>query len=340
MSTLWEHLEESSGKPVPLKVRDFLRRRGLDETVWAQAANNKRAQLAEQATIMLTDLRDSGLFGNETESDTDPEARPGVTDPRWALWRDLRAGSDQPEGWQPLTATRVLDGSTRAGLSSDRVEVSFDCRMSQAAVLSSLRKLWPRIISAGWVRPTKTVETRAAVIVRFVCLEQPPGTSWRDMMGAWNATHPTWAHADVRDFERRFRRAEKQLTGHDHGLKWFYDPQARPEAWAHLTLGELEQMEERGYRRPAPLEERARQLSGPVVYGITLRLGRFAAHAQRLAGEGLTARQIHKRMLQESDDWRAFAADSTDDRLLRFIDKSLLNRQSPDLGPGPWRFDA
>ena len=230
----------------------------------------------------------------EAITDPEPEARPGTADPRWQLWRDLRDRTGESSGWEPLVVRRVFDVSADpAGLIADRVEVIFDHRLPRAALFASLERLWPRLTDGGWIRPTRTMEARAAALIRFVCLDNPPDTTWRVLMDGWNKKHrknrPEWQHKDVRDFQSRFHKAEEQLTGQKRGLEWFYDMASRPEDWSAVTLGELEQMDARGELMGSRVVSRGfgNKLRSKA-YGLGLRLGGFAGAANTLQAQGLT----------------------------------------------------
>ena len=158
-------------------------------------------------------LRESGLVRSESLP-VEVESPSGRSDGRWELWRKLRsrttAGTDAQ--WSPFTVTRVYDFTTNSAVYAQRVEVSFDARLSLRGVVGTLRRLWPRLRQADWLRQTHPLGARKLALVEFVCLKMAPDTGWREMLAAWNARHPKWPYHSVRAFQGEFRRAEKSLT--------------------------------------------------------------------------------------------------------------------------------
>jgi hypothetical protein len=196
---------------------------------------------------MLIDLHAAGLLRTDAYA-ADVEAPIGRPDGRWDLWGELRsrANLEETPAWAPMTVRRVLNATGEPAISDQRVEVSFDHRLSQGAVVAAIRKLWPRLADSGWVRRTQPLRDRNSALIRFVCLEVEPGTSWRAMFEAWNAAHPAWGFGNVRDFQSAFHRVEEDLTDEEHGLEWFYSPRYRTaasrEAVERLTVGQLSEM--------------------------------------------------------------------------------------------------
>jgi hypothetical protein len=310
--------------------------------VWGQAAAAERPAVADQAVQIVRHLEASGYEGLEVLTDPNPDPNARTSDLRWSLWRDLREKASQAEGWQPVVVRRVFDVSSSGGLCSDRVEVSFDHRLSQAAVMASIRRLWPRLSTAGWVRSTKTMEKRADSLIRFVCLGSVPDTPWRSMLDTWNATFPhEWKHKHVRDFTSRFHRAEEQLTGVKRGLEWFYDTGSRAEAWANVTLAELEDLAAGGRRLPVPLWQRIRQMGKAAGLASAKQMTEWSAQANRLAGQGLSPEKIHTRMVSENPDWARFTGNDSVAKAVSFVERELLSDpeqwQRPDFDLGTWK---
>ncbi len=108
-----------------------------------------------------------------------------------------------------------------------RVVLSIDARLPLDALQRELRKLWPRAQEAGWIRGGRALGLRKLGLLRFVCLEAEPGSSWRALCDAWNAAHPEWAYSSPWALQSDFHRAEVSLVGRKHGLDWHYDPAAR-----------------------------------------------------------------------------------------------------------------
>lgn len=285
MPTFWDMLEQRLGRPLSDQTRRYLQLRGADRH-WKSAPAPERERIVRGAVAVIEDLQAAGFVTAEIMADADPEPRPGATDPRWSLWRDLRAAGGAAADWQPFQLRRVFDVSTdNPALLADRVEVSFDHRLSRRAVVAALEKAWPRLSEAGWIRATRTMEARAAALVRFVCLENPPGTPWRTLMAYWNSRYPRWSHKSPRDFESRFRRAEQQLTGYSRGLEWFYSLEARRAVAAPLTIGRLEEL---ARLHPSVQRHALRHLRS-MMYGALQQMGRNArANLDRLAnGAGI-----------------------------------------------------
>ena len=105
-----------------------------------------------------------------------------------------------------------------------------------------LRRTWPQLTKAGWVRRTRPLSVRNVALMRHVCLESVPGTSWRNLLKEWNRKWPDWTAKDVHGFHAAFRRAEQELTGEAHGLEWFYNLHARRNPLVGLKVGDLKKV--------------------------------------------------------------------------------------------------
>jgi len=155
---------------------------------------------------------------------------------RWALLAELRSryaadhGDADFEPPRPLKISRGLDLSSHPHTST--VTITFDNGLPLKVLVGALRALWPQMRKAGYVRPTRKMQEKKLSLVRFVCLEQPPETTWRERMDAWNARcqergHDDWTYTDVRAFKGDFSKGEASISGASNGLDWFYDTEAR-----------------------------------------------------------------------------------------------------------------
>jgi len=263
---LWSALEERLGRPVSEPERRFLWMTGLVKG-WQQEADRWRLVETKAFNTMaatLSALERSGLVPRQEvlplSDDDDPPAPAGRRDGRWALWRDLRRRSGAPnDDWHPLRVALVVD-NTNPVLQSTRVELSFDSRLSQGALIGEIRRLWPRLRAAHWVKAARVLGARAEALLRFVCLEGQPDTPWEKMIEGWNAKYPEWQHGGPQArwaFSKEVRRHEEQLTGRKYGLEWFYNTDARVsgealrEALGDLTVDNLQEAEEASKMTPA-----------------------------------------------------------------------------------------
>jgi len=146
-------------------------------------------------------------------------------DTRWQLLADLdaaykaRAGQGVTSRFSPL---RIEGFALDLGVWPPAVfaNVWFDSRLSHRALAATLRREWPELRRRGYVRQTRPLGSRTISLVRFVCLETEPATTWRDRLKKWRARFPTsWPYKDARAFESAFRRAEVALTGQKYGFE-------------------------------------------------------------------------------------------------------------------------
>lgn len=190
-------------------------------------------------------LRDAYGTPSEVAQMPDSIAGASLTDPRWALLRDLNEAYRDIPRWtagellkgaagkprtarelgrpqsefKPLEVSRVLDLDKYP--ESERVQISIDNRVSLQALIAALRQLWPQMAARKWVRRTRPLDERTLALIRFVCLE-PSGTTWRERMKNWEERHPHRKYGDVRAFQGAFSRAALSLTGSRDGLDAFY----------------------------------------------------------------------------------------------------------------------
>lgn len=271
---LWQAVEERLRARVPAEARRFYQLEGwfgdydLDDPA-------HRREVVNSLVRSVRHLRNAGLIG----SAPDALAPPVASDGRWRLLRDLNGAYHRmaPEApgdrrdWFPVSVSGpALNLDTRPPTSE--IILRFDNRVSRRTLIGALRRSWPELIGRGWLRRTRPLGDRALALIRFVCLETPPGTTWRSRLEAWDTVHPHWAYRRVRALERGFRRAEQQLTGEPFGLQWFYEPASR------LNLPELFRAGAGGDRRARAFIKR----STAKWRQINESLGRALAQRQEL----------------------------------------------------------
>lgn len=189
--------------------------------------------------------------------------------PQWGLladiyeeeWRINVPDKAQPFPWKPVTAswTNWVFGDSAARPAE--VTLRFDHRISQRSLVAQIRAIWPRLLKGGFVRQTRPLKLKAVALVRLICLEMPPGTTWEKRLAVWNRRHGRkqddqgrpWKYGGVYPFQRDFRRAERQLTGEAYGLEYLYNPIAR------LTEEELTDRCKGGDRQALAYRERLRK---------------------------------------------------------------------------------
>ena len=226
---------------------------------WRRSSSaSDRDSLLGAAVTVVRALRESELLRGEARA-IEPEQPAGCSDGRWELWRALRARAtaEDDQRWGAFTVARVYDFMATPALQSQRIEVSFDARLSLGSVVGTLRRLWPRMRKASWLCQTHPLGARKLALLAFVCLEMAPDSDWRMMQALWNERYPQWAMRSVRGFHSEFRRAEKSLTGEESGLEWFYSLQARPQSRRPLSLRQIMAM-----RSDGPTLQHDRQLFG------------------------------------------------------------------------------
>jgi hypothetical protein len=236
---LWKSIERELGIGLPAPVRQFCRAQGWVRD-YLTGTDDDRVETRDYIAETIRNLRESGLWqGSEPE----PIELTPAHDARWPLLKDLadapRAAHGLPESdWAPIQVQPVYivhtDRRTAPGIPSHQVlHIQVDPRVNYRRLTAELRRLWPELVRRGWVRRTRSLEDRSIALLRFVCLETPAESSWRDRMHRWNTRYPGWAYTDARPFQSAFRRAEQQLTGEPYGLEWFYNPVVRlPDAEA------------------------------------------------------------------------------------------------------------
>ena len=226
---LWKVVEEELDTPTSSQVRSFCRLQGWVRSYLESEVQDDKPSTVEVIVKTIRDLRASGLDPNPAEVISSPAS----ANQRWQLLQELNAAyhDANPEAfgsrdWQPLSISRMVLNldvhPTTSGMT-----ISLDSRISLKALMTELRRVWPHLLEAGWIRRSRPLGPQVLALARFVCLEATSGTTWRARMEAWNESHSRWRYHDVRKFERRFRRAEKELSGKPYGLEWFYEPTAR-----------------------------------------------------------------------------------------------------------------
>ncbi len=239
--SLWHAVEARLKAAVPPEVRSFCRARGLvDDYLLVgddlrEEYREQRSEAVEVVADFVQDLWNSGVASRESDS----FASPLRSDRRWPLLRKLNAVYHQAEAnapgssdWSPVRVSRVALNFDAYPTTSE-VVVRFDGRLSLHALKNALRVAWPRLHQRGWLWRSRPLGERTLALLRFVCLETPPDSMWRQRLEVWNASHPDWVYSGVRAFERAVRRAEEELTGEGYALEWFYN------ALARLDLPEL-----------------------------------------------------------------------------------------------------
>ena len=236
-----EGIAKSLGSALTGDEQLFLR----DEGALADYAGDEahRAQIAERAAATIRRMRRHFATGTPIpvpSADEDEDA-----DQRWAVLRDLDAAfrSQAPDGdalppWEEITVVGGIADYSREPF-SNQITIRFDARMQQRDLIAAIRRMWPTLRDQNLIRPSRRFSDRSAMLVRFVCLEAPDA-SWRDRLARWNETYPDQQFPGVQQFERAFRRAEKQLTGESHGAEFFYDKRAR------LSIPELRELADAG----------------------------------------------------------------------------------------------
>ncbi len=226
---------------MPSDLREFLK-----EVAGGRSLTARQREIAEDYFDEYLEQRDGA--GREEivrqvqvrlwrESSTDeviavkePSDGKGAVDERWRLLRELHEAAGT-EPYPPL----ALDGT--AGYislsapfdSHGRVTLSFDSRLSKAAVIRELTAAWPTLRALGWVRKTRPLGERKLALIRFVCLETP-GEPWPERFKLWNERYPEgheWHERELSTFIATFRSGEKSLTGATYGLEMFYNAGVR-----------------------------------------------------------------------------------------------------------------
>ncbi|NTW28883.1 MAG: hypothetical protein HGA39_05905 [Coriobacteriia bacterium] len=235
----WEAIDD-----VPPSVRHFLEITGFVSRYLNSEDDKTRSEVIRRARRIIECLSACQLLpGNgansiEEHAPTDGQGEP---DGRWPLLAELgnRIIAETSEGVvvAPLTfASRTLDLGIVPSC-SERIEVSFDNRLSLDALIRQLRSVWPELNKRGWLRRTRPWGARKLALVRFVCLESPRSDTWRKRLETWNMRYPDWAYLSPQAIASDFHKAEQSLTGQSDGLGWFYD-EARQSVYGR-TLGEL-----------------------------------------------------------------------------------------------------
>jgi hypothetical protein len=228
-ATLWKAVEARLRTPVPPEVRRFCRARGWVDDYVREEEPEDRASVVREIAGTVRDLWDSGVVPRESDSLTTSV----VSDGRWRLLRRLNAAYHEAEpdapgssDWSPVRVSRIaLNFDTHP--TTSEVVVRLDSRLSLCALNTALRAVWPQLRRRGWLQRSRPLGERALALLRFVCLETSPDSTWRQRLEGWNVSHRNWVYSGVQAFERDFRRAEEELTGQRHALESFYNPLVR-----------------------------------------------------------------------------------------------------------------
>jgi hypothetical protein len=229
--------DRQEGLPLPRAVRTFIRLGDWPER-WTKADTPQKTQLENAAWELVENLGASGLL-EAAEHLGLPGSLPTLPrDERWSLVRDLMKRATGRE-WRPVMLRRTFhmrDGFPRT---EHRVEIDVDRRVSLKALKAELDRLWPQLRDEGWVLHTRPLGERAIALARLVCLESQLGDSWRARLDQWNDRYPQWRIDDVRAFTGALRRVERQLTGRNYGLAWFYDSDAQMKTFERMSRADL-----------------------------------------------------------------------------------------------------
>lgn len=233
-SELFSAVSKQLEPPLGSQEREFLTRR-LYVSEYDQATDKDgRDEAIADAVELIQQHRMS--FGLNTTISEDIGGLGQLHGGRWALLAELRSRYAADHGRanfvppKPLTVGRGLDLSCFPHVST--LTITIDNGLPLQTLIKALRALWPQMYKAGDVRRTRKMEERKLSLVRFVCLEQPLESTWRQRLDAWNVwcrshDHNDWTYESVRAFQKEFRRGEASISGASNGLEWFYDSEAR-----------------------------------------------------------------------------------------------------------------
>jgi len=228
--SLYDQVAEILGSSLSTSESKFLELLRYKSEYETADDEDGRAEVATDAATVVQAHRE--CFNQSLPIVEGAEALAGLRDGRWGLLSDLRrayaAEDGRPEYEPPkhLSIGRGLDMSSRP--TADTLIITVDRGIPLQTLIRTVRALWPQMRDAGYVRATRTMAPRAVKLVRFVCLEQPVGTTWRERLATWNTLVPAeWAYDDVRAFQKDFKRAETSIAGEPDGLGWFYDAAER-----------------------------------------------------------------------------------------------------------------
>jgi len=256
---LWRAVDAQLETPATPTERNFIRLEGQVDFYLRELETEDAAlaldDCAESIVKTIRNLRRLGLPAADAGERID--ATPS-DDRRWQLVAELHAAANPGSpAWPVLTVTTKRPVGFYTGEAPEpmgrSVEIAFDHRLSFRALVSQLRRLWPRLLKAGLVRRTRPLDDRTIALLRFVCLETPSGTSWPQRWEAWNQRwrdEPGWRFKDTRALTTAFHRAERQLTGKTDGLAWYYNPAAR------LSADELRLLADQGDAAAARLRRK------------------------------------------------------------------------------------
>lgn len=247
----------------------------------------------EIARAIMEHRRDWGVGRGGASSSLTVE-EPVNDAPQWELladiyeeeWRINVPNKPQPYPWKPVVASWASWPLSDSAARPAEVELTFDHRISQHSLVARIRAIWPRLLKGGYVRQTRPLKLKAVALIRLICLESAPGTTWEKRLTAWNRRHGrkqddagrSWKYAGVYPFQRDFRRAERQLTGEAYGLEYLYNPIAR------LSDEELAERYKHGDRQALAYRERLRKRIH-ARQEATRRVDAYALNArQRMSG--------------------------------------------------------
>ncbi|MCK8113964.1 hypothetical protein [Anaerosoma tenue] len=235
---LWSALDCRSPRE-----RVFLAEAGLVALLEQAKSDDARAAALKLARRVLDAFRGNAPLPSRVVDTQDL----GDVDPQWRLLHDLeRARGDYESEFAP-EPTFVVEHEPAHGIwlhfagvipPHGWVTIRFDDRLSLQAMYSKLQKAWPRLRAATDIKTRRSLGDRKLALVRFVCLEAAPGSTWRERTEVWNARYPEWSYRDALKLQNAFQKAAKTLTGDEKGLRWYYDLRFR-ESWRPWFLDQL-----------------------------------------------------------------------------------------------------
>lgn len=255
---LWRVVDAQLETPATPAEREFIRLQELVDDYLGDVSRGVDCALDDCAETMVKTIHNLRRVGlPAADAGERIEATPS-DDRRWQLVAELHAAANPGSpAWPVLTVTTKRPVGFYTGEAPEpmgrTVEIAFDHRLSFRALVFQLRRLWPELLKAGFVRRTRPLDDRTIALLRFVCLESPPGTSWRKRWEAWNQRwrdRPEWRFKDTRALTTAFHRAERQLTGKTDGLAWYYNQAAR------LSADELRLLADQGDAAAARLRRK------------------------------------------------------------------------------------
>ncbi len=182
---LWRAVERELGFSVPPAARRFCQRRGWVGD-WEQAEGDPKERSDTFRNILDTcrDMHATGLIDAPSKEAIVPVV---ADDGRWELMRELRNDPDfqHVRIYQP-PVLELSTSSVKPAPQSLPVRIEFDGRLALSALIAELRAAWPEMKRRGWIVQSRPLEARMLALIRHVCLDSEPGTSWGKLRASWN----------------------------------------------------------------------------------------------------------------------------------------------------------